>query len=107
MSSNEREGELRRRLRLIHFLHQTNPCPQGPGTANQRRRRRRRWRQRWQQILALADRIYSFPDPPADSAFDLAIRQLQNLAIEDLPDPPTSVPEALQSAAENPRDHQN
>nr|AAB26843.1 Rev regulatory protein {clone Y2} [simian immunodeficiency virus SIVmac, isolate 251, Peptide Recombinant Partial, 39 aa] [Simian immunodeficiency virus - mac] len=39
-----------------------------PGTANQRRRqRRRRWRRRWQQLLALADRIYSFPDPPTDT----------------------------------------
>nr|ASM80128.1 rev protein [Simian immunodeficiency virus] len=100
MSSTEEE--LRRRLRLIHFLHQTtDPYPQGPGTANQRRRRRRRWRQRWQQILALADRIYSFPDPPTDTPLDLAIQQLQGLAIEDLPDPPTSVPETLKDAAKS------
>nr|AGE07372.1 rev protein [Simian immunodeficiency virus] len=67
MSSHEREEELRKRLRLIHLLHQTNPYPTGPGTANQRRQRRRRWRKRWQQLLALADRIYSFPDPPTDT----------------------------------------
>nr|ACY94331.1 rev protein [Simian immunodeficiency virus] len=100
MSSTEEE--LRKRLRLIHFLHQTNPYPQGPGTANQRRRRRRRWRQRWQQILALADRIYSFPNPPADTPLDLAIQQLQELAIEDLPDPPTSAPEPLNDVAKSP-----
>nr|ANT85920.1 rev protein [Simian immunodeficiency virus] len=100
MSSTEEE--LRRRLRLIHFLHQANPYPQGPGTANQRRRRRRRWRQRWQQILALADRIYSFPNPPADTPLDLAIQQLQGLAIEDLPDPPTSAPEPLNDVAKSP-----
>ncbi|AAC68661.1 Rev [Simian immunodeficiency virus] len=104
MSSSAGEEELRRRLRLIHFLHQTNPYPQGPGTANQRRRRRRRWRQRWQQILALADRIYSFPDPPADSPLDLAVQQLQDLSLENIPDPPTSVPEAL---TENPRSRQD
>ncbi|AFV26235.1 rev protein [Simian immunodeficiency virus] len=100
MSSNDEE--LRRRLRLIHFLHQTNPSPEGPGTANQRRRRRRRWRQRWQQILALADRIYSFPNPPADTPLDLAVQQLQRLAIEELPDPPTSAPEPLKDTTESP-----
>ncbi|AFV26136.1 rev protein [Simian immunodeficiency virus] len=104
--SNPGEEELRRRLRLIHFLHQTNLYPQGTGTANQRRNRRRRWRQRWLQILALADRIYSFPDPPADSPIDLAVRQLQNLAIEQLPEPPASAPGDLQSVAESPRSHQ-
>nr|ACY94060.1 rev protein [Simian immunodeficiency virus] len=100
MSSTEEE--LRKRLRLIHFLHQTNPYPQGPGTANQRRKRRRRWRQRWQQILALADKIYSFPNPPTDTPLDLAIQQLQRLAIEDLPDPPTSAPEPLNDVAKSP-----
>ncbi|AFV26105.1 rev protein [Simian immunodeficiency virus] len=103
----DQEEELRKRLRLIHFLHQTNPYPQGPGTANQRRNRRRRWYRRWHQILALADRIYSFPDPPVHSPLDLAVQQLQNLAIEDLPEPPTSAPETLQCAASNKGDHQN
>nr|ACY94765.1 rev protein [Simian immunodeficiency virus] len=100
MSSTEEE--LRKRLRLIHFLHQTNPYPQGPGTANQKRKKRKRWRQRWQQILALADKIYSFPNPPTDTPLDLAIQQLQGLAIEDLPDPPTSAPEPLNDVAKSP-----
>ncbi|AFV26287.1 rev protein [Simian immunodeficiency virus] len=91
------DRELQRRLRLIHLLHQTNPYPTGPGTANQRRNRRRRWRQRWLQILALADRIYSFPDPPADTPLDVAVQQLQSLAIQDLPEPPATVPETLRS----------
>nr|AIG89146.1 Rev protein [Simian immunodeficiency virus] len=107
MSNSAGEEELRRRLRLIHFLHQTNPYPQGTGTANQRRRRRRRWRQRWQQILALADRIYSFPDPPVDSPLDLAVQQLQDLSLENIPDPPTSVPETLLSSTKSPRSHQD
>nr|AIG89560.1 Rev protein [Simian immunodeficiency virus]AIG89719.1 Rev protein [Simian immunodeficiency virus] len=107
MSNGAGEEELRRRLRLIHFLHQINPYPQGTGTANRRRRRRRRWRQRWQQILALADRIYSFPDPPVDSPLDLAIQQLQDLSLENIPDPPTSVPEILLDSTENPRSRQD
>ncbi|AAT37066.1 rev protein [Human immunodeficiency virus 2] len=94
--SNPEEG-VQRRLRLIHLLHQTNPT--GPGTANQRRNRRRRWRQRWLQILALADKIYTFPDPPTDSPVDLAIQQLQGLAIQDLPEPPAVVPEHQRTSA--------
>nr|AGD81275.1 rev protein [Simian immunodeficiency virus] len=105
MSNREREEELRKRLRLIHLLHQTNPT--GPGTANQRRQRRRRWRRRWQQLLALADRIYSFPDPPTDTPLDLAIQQLQNLDIESIPDPPTNIPEALYDPTEDSRSPQN
>nr|QLK13136.1 rev protein [Simian immunodeficiency virus] len=108
MSSHEREEELRKRLRLIHLLHQTTDLyPAGPGTANQRRQRRRRWRRRWQQLLALADRIYSFPDPPTDTPLDLAIQQLQNLAIDSIPDPPTNIPEALCGPTENSRSPQD
>nr|prf art gene [Simian immunodeficiency virus] len=105
MRSHTGEEELRRRLRLIHLLHQT-PYPTGSGSANQRRQKRRRWRQRWQQLLALADRIYSFPDPPTDTPLDLAIQQLQNLAIESIPDPPTNIPEALCDPTENSRSPQ-
>ncbi|AFV26217.1 rev protein [Simian immunodeficiency virus] len=106
MSLQGEGEELRRRLRLIHLLHQTNPYPKEPGTAHQRRRRRRRWRQRWLQILALADRIYTFPAPPTDSPLDLAVQQLQSLAIEDLPEPPAGVPETLRDSADNQRSHQ-
>nr|AYA94971.1 rev protein [Human immunodeficiency virus 2] len=94
MSGRADEGGLERKLRLIHLLQQTNPYPQGPGTANQRRNRRRRWRQRWRQILALADSILTFPDPPADSPLDHTVQQLQGLTIQDLPDPPTHPPES-------------
>ncbi|ACH73026.1 rev protein [Human immunodeficiency virus 2] len=96
----ERAGEEgpERKLRLIRLLHQTNPYPQGPGTARQRRNRRRRWRQRWIQILALADSIYTFPDPPADSPVDQTIQQLQGLTIQELPDPPTHPPESQRLA---------
>ncbi|ALA65442.1 rev protein [Human immunodeficiency virus 2] len=90
--SDLEEEELRRRIRFIHFLHQTNPYPTGPGTARRRRQRRRRWRKRWQQILALADRVHSFPDPPVDSPLDLAVQQLQRLNIQELPDPPPADP---------------
>ncbi|AFV26127.1 rev protein [Simian immunodeficiency virus] len=107
MRQQEEEEELRKRLRLIHFLHATNPYPQAPGTANRRRNRRRRWRQRWLQILALADRVSSLSTPPVATPLDLAIQQLQSLAITDLPDPPASVPEDLRSSPDSPRDHQD
>ncbi|BAA00715.1 rev protein [Human immunodeficiency virus 2] len=98
MTERADEEGLQRKLRLIRLLHQTNPYPQGPGTASQRRNRRRRWRQRWRQILALADRIYTFPDPPADPPLDRTIQHLQELTIQDLPDPPTHPPESQRLA---------
>nr|AMD34542.1 rev protein [Simian-Human immunodeficiency virus] len=54
MSNHEREEELRKRLRLIHLLHQTNPPPNPEGTRQARRNRRRRWRQRQRQIRAIS-----------------------------------------------------
>ncbi|APJ01773.1 rev protein [Human immunodeficiency virus 2] len=102
MSEAEDEG-LRRRLRLIRLLHQTNPYPKELGTARQRRNRRRRWQQRWRQLVALADRIYTFPDPPANSPLDRAIQHLQGLTIQDLPDPPTNPPESSESTDSNQR----
>ncbi|AAC95346.1 rev protein [Human immunodeficiency virus 2] len=101
MTERAGEEDLQRKLRLIRLLHQTNPYPQGPGTANQRRNRRRRWRQRWGQIVALADRIFTFPDPPASSPLDRAVQHLQGLTIQDLPDPPTDLPESSESADNN------
>ncbi|AAB00760.1 rev protein [Human immunodeficiency virus 2] len=103
MTERADEEGLQRKLRLIRLLHQTNPYPQGPGTASQRRNRRRRWKQRWRQILALADSIYTFPDPPADSPLDRAIQHLQGLTIQDLPDPPTNLPESPESTNSNQR----
>nr|Q74232.2 RecName: Full=Protein Rev; AltName: Full=Regulator of expression of viral proteins [HIV-2 B_EHO] len=94
---NARERDLQKGLRLLHLLHQTNPYPQGPGTASQRRNRRRRWKQRGLQILALADRIHPLPDSPTEGPLDLAIQRLQNLIIKDLPNPPTSTPTAQAS----------
>ncbi|BAH97700.1 Rev [Human immunodeficiency virus 2] len=87
-----REKDLQKGLRLLHLLHQTNPYPQAPGTASQRRNRRRRWKRRGLQILALADRIRSFSDSPTEEPLDLAVQRLQELTIEDLPNPPTSTP---------------
>ncbi|AAA43930.1 rev protein [Human immunodeficiency virus 2] len=86
--------ELQERLRLIRLLHQTNPYPHGPGTASQRRNRRRRQRRRWLRLVALADKLYTFPDPPTDSPLDRAIQDLQRLTIHELPDPPTDLPES-------------
>ncbi|AAB01357.1 rev protein [Human immunodeficiency virus 2] len=97
MNERAEEEELRRKLRLIRLLHQTNPYPQGPGTASQRRNRRRRWKQRWRQLVALADKIYTFPDPPADSPLEQTIQHLQGLTIQELPDPPTNLPESSES----------
>nr|AMD34141.1 rev protein [Simian-Human immunodeficiency virus]AMD34145.1 rev protein [Simian-Human immunodeficiency virus] len=54
MSNHEREEGLRKGLRLIHLLHQTNPPPNPEGTRQARRNRRRRWRQRQRQIRAIS-----------------------------------------------------
>nr|QLK13548.1 rev protein [Simian immunodeficiency virus] len=108
MSSHKKKKKLQKRLRLIHLLHQTTDLhPAGPGTANQKRQKRRRWKRRWQQLLALADKIYSFPNPPTNTPLDLAIQQLQSLTIESIPDPPTNTPEALYSPTENSKNPQN
>ncbi|AAB47787.1 rev protein [Human immunodeficiency virus 2] len=88
------EEELQRELRLIRLLHQTNPYPYRPGTAGQRRNRRRRRRRQWLRLLALADKLHTAPDPPADSSLDWAIQHLQGLTIRELPDPPTDLPES-------------
>ncbi|APJ01823.1 rev protein [Human immunodeficiency virus 2] len=87
-----REKDLQEGLRLLHLLHQTNPYPQGPETASQRRNRRRRWKRRGLQILALANRIHPFSATPAGEPLELAIQQLQNLTVEDLSNPPTNTP---------------
>ncbi|APJ01815.1 rev protein [Human immunodeficiency virus 2] len=94
MTERADEEGVRRKLRLIHLLHQTNPHPYGPGSARQRRNRRRRWRQRQIQLVALANSILALPDPPADSPLDRTIQHLQGLSIQDLPDPPTNLPES-------------
>nr|QLK13606.1 rev protein [Simian immunodeficiency virus] len=108
MSSHERKEELRKRLRLIHLLHQTTDSyPTGPGTANQRRQKRRQWRRQWQQLLALADKIYTFPNPPTNTPLNLTIQQLQNLTIENIPDPPANIPEALCDPTKNSKSPQN
>nr|ATU79249.1 rev protein [Human immunodeficiency virus 2] len=103
MTERADEEGLRRNLRLLHLLHQTSPYPHGPGTASQRRNRRRRQRRRWRQLVALANKIYTFPDPPADSSLDRAIQHLQGLTIQDLPDPPSSLPESPEGTDSNQR----
>ncbi|ADK78267.1 rev protein [Simian immunodeficiency virus] len=91
MLLGEEDQEIRRRLRLINFLLQSNPYPQPGGTANQRRRRRRLWRRRWLQIAQLAERIFLLPDTPPDrDLIEGAVEQLQQLAISDLPEPPVN-----------------
>ncbi|ADK78276.1 rev protein [Simian immunodeficiency virus] len=87
----EEDREIRRRLRLIHLLHLTNPYPQPQegGTASQRRRRRVQWRRRWLQIIQLAERIFLYPDPPPNSdPLSNAVEQLNQLTIAELPEPP-------------------
>ncbi|AAA64581.1 viral transactivating protein [Human immunodeficiency virus 2] len=101
MNGRADEEGLQRKQRLIRLLHQTNPYPQGLGTARQRRNRRRRRKQHWRQLVALANSIYTFPDPPADSPLDRAIQRLQGLTIQELPDPPTNLPESSESTNNN------
>nr|AAK69679.1 rev protein [Simian immunodeficiency virus] len=87
----EADQEIRRRIRLIHLIHLSNPYPQSGGTANQRRRKRRQWRRRWTQILQLAERIFLYPDTPPDrDPLQEALSNLQQLTLSDLPEPPVN-----------------
>nr|AMD34306.1 rev protein [Simian-Human immunodeficiency virus] len=82
MSNHEREEELRRRLRLIHLLHQTNSPPNPEGTRQARRNRRRRWRQRQRQIRAISGWILDiFLGRPAEPV-PLQLPPLERLTLE-------------------------
>nr|P27981.1 RecName: Full=Protein Rev; AltName: Full=Regulator of expression of viral proteins [Simian immunodeficiency virus (AGM3 ISOLATE)]AAA91918.1 rev protein [Simian immunodeficiency virus] len=84
-------SEERRLLRLIAFLNKNNPYPPVEGTARQRRRARRRWRQAQEQLRALAERIWhSRVEEQLVQAIDQLVLDQQHLAIQQLPDPPSS-----------------
>nr|BAG31020.1 rev protein [Human immunodeficiency virus 1] len=57
--SGDSDEDLLRTVRLIRFLHQSNPPPSPEGTRQARRNRRRRWRERQRHIRALSDWILS------------------------------------------------
>nr|ALS54389.1 rev protein [Simian immunodeficiency virus] len=81
----------RKLLRLLHWLNQTNPYPSVEGTARQRRRRRRRWRQIQDQIRHLAERIWNTREEQTlVQQIDQLVIDNQHLAIQSLPDPPSS-----------------
>nr|AMD34986.1 rev protein [Simian-Human immunodeficiency virus] len=82
MSNHEREEELRKRLRLIYLLHQTNPSPNPEGTRQARRNRRRRWRQRQRQIRAISGWILdTFLGRPAEPV-PLQLPPLERLTLD-------------------------
>nr|AMD35617.1 rev protein [Simian-Human immunodeficiency virus] len=82
MSNHEREEELRKRLRLIHLLHLTNPPPNPEGTRQARRNRRRRWRQRQRQIRAISGWILdTFLGRPAEPV-PLQLPPLERLTLD-------------------------
>nr|AMD35681.1 rev protein [Simian-Human immunodeficiency virus] len=84
MSNHEREEELRKRLRLIHLLHLTNPPPNPEGTRQARRNRRRRWRQRQRQrqIRAISGWILdAFLGRPAEPV-PLQLPPLERLTLD-------------------------
>nr|AMD35642.1 rev protein [Simian-Human immunodeficiency virus] len=84
MSNHEREEELRKRLRLIHLLHLTNPPPNPEGTRQARRNRRRRWRQRQRQrqIRAISEWILdTFLGRPAEPV-PLQLPPLERLTLD-------------------------
>nr|AMD35397.1 rev protein [Simian-Human immunodeficiency virus] len=82
MSNHEREEELRKGLRLIHLLHQTNPSPNPEGTRQARRNRRRRWRQRQRQIRAINGWILdTFLGRPAEPV-PLQLPPLERLTLD-------------------------
>nr|AUO70375.1 rev protein [Human immunodeficiency virus 1]AUO70449.1 rev protein [Human immunodeficiency virus 1]AUO70478.1 rev protein [Human immunodeficiency virus 1]AUO70484.1 rev protein [Human immunodeficiency virus 1] len=55
--SGDSEEELLRTVRIIKFLHQSNPPPSSEGTRQARRNRRRRWRERQRQIRSISNWI--------------------------------------------------
>nr|ADF86466.1 rev protein [Human immunodeficiency virus 1] len=57
--SGDSDEELLKTVRLIKFLHQSNPPPSSEGTRQARRNRRRRWRERQRQIRAISRWILS------------------------------------------------
>nr|AMD35030.1 rev protein [Simian-Human immunodeficiency virus]AMD35040.1 rev protein [Simian-Human immunodeficiency virus] len=82
MSNHEREEELRKGLRLIYLLHQTNSPPNPEGTRQARRNRRRRWRQRQRQIRAISGWILdTFLGRPAEPV-PLQLPPLERLTLD-------------------------
>nr|AMD35372.1 rev protein [Simian-Human immunodeficiency virus] len=82
MSNHEREEELRKGLRLIQLLHQTNSPPNPEGTRQARRNRRRRWRQRQRQIRAISGWILdTFLGRPAEPV-PLQLPPLERLTLD-------------------------
>nr|QGU22063.1 rev protein [Human immunodeficiency virus 1] len=57
--SGDSDEELLKTVRLIKFLHQSNPPPSPEGTRQARRNRRRRWRERQRQIRAISGWLLS------------------------------------------------
>nr|AMD35450.1 rev protein [Simian-Human immunodeficiency virus] len=90
MSNHEREEELRKGLRLIQLLHQTNSPPNPEGTRQARRNRRRRWRQRQKQIRAISGWILdTFLGRPAEPV-PLQLPPLERLTLDSCEDCGTS-----------------
>nr|QGU22011.1 rev protein [Human immunodeficiency virus 1] len=57
--SGDSDEQLLEAVRLIKFLHQSNPPPSTEGTRQARRNRRRRWRARQRQIQSISGWILS------------------------------------------------
>nr|QMS44312.1 rev protein [Human immunodeficiency virus 1] len=55
--SGDSDEELLRTIRIIKFLHQSNPPPNPEGTRQARRNRRRRWRRKQQWIRWISNWI--------------------------------------------------
>nr|AMD35475.1 rev protein [Simian-Human immunodeficiency virus] len=90
MSNQEREEELRKGLRLIQLLHQTNSPPNPEGTRQARRNRRRRWKQRQRQIRAISGWILdTFLGRPAEPV-PLQLPPLERLTLDSCEDCGTS-----------------
>nr|AAC33786.1 rev protein [Human immunodeficiency virus 1] len=57
--NGDSDEELLKTVRLIKFLHQSNPPPSSEGTRQARRNRRRRWRERQRHIRSISAWILS------------------------------------------------
>nr|QBB79257.1 rev protein [Human immunodeficiency virus 1] len=80
--SGDSDEDLLKAVRLIKFLHQSNPPPSPEGTRQARRNRRRRWRERQRHIRAISDRILaSYLERSAEPA-PLQLPSLERLTLD-------------------------
>nr|AFC60574.1 rev protein [Human immunodeficiency virus] len=88
--SGDSDDELLKTVRLIKFLHQSNPPPSQEGTRQARRNRRRRWRERERHLRQISGWILSnYLGRPAEPV-PLQLPPLERLTLDSNEDCGTS-----------------